>query len=178
VAVTGATNATPIVLTVVAHPFVTGDAISGKNIGGNTAANVTAYAQVVDANHIAMFSDTAFQNGVAGNGAFTSGGTAQAPRTLSAAPNDKSNGQMVARIIAAPVPGQAGTLFFGIAGLGAVAMNQMTFANVLRAINAPGATGILDMVIVEESADVLHITDYAVDSAVTTEGMIISYWVR
>ena len=85
---------------------------------------------------------------------------------------------MVARIIAAPVPGQAGTLFFGIAGLGAVAMNQMTFANVLRAINAPGATGILDMVIVEESADVLHITDYAVDSAVTTEGMIISYWVR
>lgn len=68
--VTGATNANPIV---VAHDgpddVQTGDLVTITGVGGNTAANVTlAPVTRVDATHFSI-------NGVAGNGAYTSGGT-------------------------------------------------------------------------------------------------------
>jgi hypothetical protein len=68
-AITGATNATPIVLTVASgHGVVAGDPIFVSGVGGNTAANGTFVAGTVGATTIAL-------QGSAGNAAYTSGGT-------------------------------------------------------------------------------------------------------
>lgn len=67
-AVTGATNASPIVITTAAHGLATGDVVTVASVGGNTAANGTFRVTVV--------SSTTFQlDGTTGNGAYTSGGT-------------------------------------------------------------------------------------------------------
>ena len=66
-AITGATNATPIVITVTSHGFSTGDVVNITGVGGNTAANGTWFITVVDANTFSL-------NGSVGNGAYTSGG--------------------------------------------------------------------------------------------------------
>jgi hypothetical protein len=69
VSVTGATNATPIVITTgSAHGYSTGDTVNIESVGGNTAAN----------GHwlITVLSSTTFSLGDSvGNGAYTSGGT-------------------------------------------------------------------------------------------------------
>ena len=65
--ITGATNATPIVITSVAHGLTTGNVVAIKNVLGNTAANGTWTVTVVDANTFSL------QTSV-GNGAYTSGG--------------------------------------------------------------------------------------------------------
>lgn len=67
--VTGATNASPIEITVASHPFVTGDSITIASVGGNTAANGVFTITKTGANTFTL-------NGSAGNGAYTSGGTA------------------------------------------------------------------------------------------------------
>lgn len=66
--VTGATNATPIVITTnSAHGYITGDSVTISGVGGNTAANGTKV--------ITKISDTSFSlNGSVGNAAYTSGG--------------------------------------------------------------------------------------------------------
>lgn len=69
-AVTGATNATPIVITAVAHGFSTNHTVYITGVGGNTAANGTWRVTVLTA-------DTFELNGSVGNGTYTSGGTAQ-----------------------------------------------------------------------------------------------------
>jgi hypothetical protein len=67
-AVTGATNASPIVVTTAAHGLATGDVVTIASVGGNTAANGTFRVTVV--------SSTTFQlDGTTGNAAYTSGGT-------------------------------------------------------------------------------------------------------
>lgn len=66
--ITGATNATPIVITSTAHGLQTGARVTVSGVGGNTAANTTATITRVSA-------DTFSLDGVAGNGAYTSGGT-------------------------------------------------------------------------------------------------------
>lgn len=69
--VSGATNANPIVVTTsAAHGFVTGDKITITGVVGNTAANVTQ--QTITVNSATTFTLT----GVAGNGAYVSGGSA------------------------------------------------------------------------------------------------------
>lgn len=68
-AITGATNANPIVITAVGHPWASGDSVVITGVGGNTAANTTATITRVDSNRFSL-------NGVAGNGAYTSGGAA------------------------------------------------------------------------------------------------------
>lgn len=65
--ITGATNANPIVITAVAHGLSTGAWVRITGVGGNTNAN--GLRQVT-----ALTADT-FSIGVAGNGAYTSGGT-------------------------------------------------------------------------------------------------------
>lgn len=70
--VTGATNATPIVVaTGTAHGFSSGDAVIIQNVGGNVAANSPPNAPwivtVVDSTHFSL-------NGSAGSGAYTSSG--------------------------------------------------------------------------------------------------------
>jgi len=74
VAITGATNATPIVLTTAAHGIADVDVITVSGVGGNTAANNTPanpywIASRVDATHLRL-------RGSVGNSAYTSGGTA------------------------------------------------------------------------------------------------------
>lgn len=66
--VTGATNATPIVITSAAHGLSSGTRVTLSGVGGNTAANGTFTVTAITA-------DTFSLNGSTGNGAYTSGGT-------------------------------------------------------------------------------------------------------
>lgn len=66
--ITGATNATPIVITSASHGLQTGMRVTVASVGGNTAANGTWNITVVNANTFSL--DTSV-----GNGAYTSGGT-------------------------------------------------------------------------------------------------------
>ena len=68
VSLTGATNASPIVITSTAHLLNTGDTISISGVVGNTAANGIFTITKVDANSFSL-------NGSTGNGAYSSGGT-------------------------------------------------------------------------------------------------------
>ena len=78
VAITGATNATPIVITANSHGFSDGDVVMIVGVGGNTAANGTFIVANSDTN---TFELTSYQasgvadgTNVAGNGSYTSGG--------------------------------------------------------------------------------------------------------
>jgi hypothetical protein len=68
-AITAASNASPIKITVANHGFNTGETVVIAGVGGNTAVNGTWVITVVDANNFNL-------NGSTGNGAYTSGGTA------------------------------------------------------------------------------------------------------
>jgi hypothetical protein len=68
VAVTGATNASPIVVTSTGHSLNTGDAVSISGVAGNTAANGVFTVTKIDANTFSL-------NGSTGNAAYVSGGT-------------------------------------------------------------------------------------------------------
>jgi len=69
--VSGATNASPIVLTVPSgHGFLTGEYAYVSNVGGNTAANGFWRVSAYTATSITL-------EGTTGNGTYTSGGTAQ-----------------------------------------------------------------------------------------------------
>ena len=68
VAITGASNAAPIVITSTAHGLSTGDAISVSGVAGNTAANGVFTITKVDDNSFSL-------NGTTGNASYTSGGT-------------------------------------------------------------------------------------------------------
>ncbi len=67
--ISGATNATPIVIALTGHGFLTGQRVVISGVGGNTTANGTWTVTVVDQDHFSL-------NGSVGNGAYTSGGTA------------------------------------------------------------------------------------------------------
>lgn len=66
--ITGATNASPIVITSAAHGLSTGQRVTQASVGGNTAANGTFVITKVDANTYSL-------DGSTGNGSYTSGGT-------------------------------------------------------------------------------------------------------
>jgi hypothetical protein len=66
--VTGATNATPISITCVAHGYSTGDTVVLASVGGNTSANGVWEITVTG-------TDTFTLDGSVGNAAYTSGGT-------------------------------------------------------------------------------------------------------
>lgn len=66
--ITGATNASPIVITSVAHGLTTGTRVTITGVGGNTAANATWVITRIDADTFSLTSST-------GDGAYTSGGT-------------------------------------------------------------------------------------------------------
>lgn len=65
--VTGATNATPIVITSAGHGLETGARVTITGVIGNTAANGTFIITRVDANSFSL-------DGSVGNGVYTSGG--------------------------------------------------------------------------------------------------------
>lgn len=73
--VSAATNATPIVITTTAsHGAIPGNRIEISGVGGNTAANGTFVAKSVTSTTITL-GDSVDGTNVAGNGAYTSGGT-------------------------------------------------------------------------------------------------------
>ena len=76
-AITGATNATPIVVTCDTHGLADGDPVTIASVGGNTAANVSCFAKVTGYSTVtfALYSDKALATPIAGNGNYTSGGT-------------------------------------------------------------------------------------------------------
>lgn len=75
--VTGATNASPIVITSASHGLTTGQRVTIADVGGNTAANGTFTITRVDASTFSL-------DGSTGNGAYTSGGTWTVTGTYSA----------------------------------------------------------------------------------------------
>lgn len=66
--ITGASNATPIVITSASHGLATGDMVTIASVGGNTAANGTWKITKVGDNTFSL-------DGSVGNAAYTSGGT-------------------------------------------------------------------------------------------------------
>lgn len=69
VPITGATNATPIVITAVAHGYTAGDTVYVAGVGGNTAANGMFIVGTVPTADTFQLQDSV------GNAAYTSGGT-------------------------------------------------------------------------------------------------------
>lgn len=67
--VTGATNASPIVVTSASHGLSVGQSVTVTGVGGNTAANGTFVVSAVGS------ANTFTLSGSTGNGAYTSGGT-------------------------------------------------------------------------------------------------------
>lgn len=74
-AITGATNATPIVITATAHGFANGDIVSIGQVGGNLAANGTWKIANQAANTFELTDPVTGGNAV-GSAAYTSGGYA------------------------------------------------------------------------------------------------------
>lgn len=73
--ITGATNATPIVITATSHGFSNGDIVTISGVGGNTAANgVFRIANQATNTFELTHRDTGAN--IAGSGAYTSGGWA------------------------------------------------------------------------------------------------------
>lgn len=72
-AVTGATNATPIVLTVTANGFANGDIVCVGGVGGNLAAN-GIWKVAAQATNTISLTDPITGSNVVGSGAYTSGG--------------------------------------------------------------------------------------------------------
>lgn len=74
-AITGATNASPIVITATSHGFANGDIVVIYNVGGNTAANGTwkVAGQTTNTFQLTTVKDSLNSTG---NSAYTSGGTA------------------------------------------------------------------------------------------------------
>jgi hypothetical protein len=66
--ITGATNASPIVITITGHGYITGDQVTISGVLGNDAANGEFVVTRIDA-------DTFSLDGSTGDGAYTSGGT-------------------------------------------------------------------------------------------------------
>lgn len=66
--VTGASNASPIVITAPGHSVVVGQSVKIAGVGGNTNANGTFIVSAKDASTFTL-------TGSAGNAAYTSGGT-------------------------------------------------------------------------------------------------------
>lgn len=75
--ITGATNASPIVLTTSAYSLANGQQVTVAGVGGNAAANGTWYAKTTGytSTTFALYQDSGLSNPVVGTGAYTSGGT-------------------------------------------------------------------------------------------------------
>jgi len=81
-----ATNATPIVVTTGTHNLNDGQSVNITGVVGNTAANGDFYIRksgIGSATTFGLYTDFALTNAVAGNGAYTSGGTVNGTKRLS-----------------------------------------------------------------------------------------------
>ena len=76
VPVTGGTQATPTVITGVAHGLADGDPITITGVGGDTNANCSGYAKLTGytADTFALYADKALATPIVGNAGWSSGG--------------------------------------------------------------------------------------------------------
>lgn len=84
--VSGATNATPLVITTsAAHGLIDGDQVQVTGVGGNTNANTLAYVKVTgySATTFALYQDAGLSTAIAGNAAYTSGGAVSKAQDIS-----------------------------------------------------------------------------------------------
>lgn len=96
VAITGATNASPIVITAAAHGLSTGDRVFIAAVGGNTNANGIRRVTVLTANTFSL-QDEVTGAAIAGNAAYTAGGTVQRIlRLTDVVPEQGGSGSIVA----------------------------------------------------------------------------------
>lgn len=72
--VTGATNASPIVITATTHGLTDRQPVTISGVTGNTAANGTFYVKVLTANTFALYTDNMLTSAVTGNANYNSGG--------------------------------------------------------------------------------------------------------
>lgn len=80
--VSGATNATPIVITTTTnHGLSDGQRADVSNVGGNTNANGNYFAKYVSDTTFSLYTDSTLANAVAGNAAYTSGGQVNTRQT-------------------------------------------------------------------------------------------------
>jgi hypothetical protein len=91
-AITGVTNASPMVVTSNSHGFSNGDIVVQRYVGGNTAANGTFQVGGVTTNTYQLLTVKDAQN-TTGNAAYTSGG-AVINLTLAAATTDVDGGRI------------------------------------------------------------------------------------
>lgn len=74
--ITGATNASPIILTLnKRNSFRSGEYVNIAGVLGNTAANGNYYLKKLNSFKVALYTDANLQVPVAGNGTYTSGGS-------------------------------------------------------------------------------------------------------
>lgn len=98
-AITAATNASPAVITSVAHGLATGDRVTIAASGGNTAINGDWVVTVLTVDTFKISTEAGYLAGsfVAGNGAWTSGGTVQRMlRLADVVPYNGGSGSIVA----------------------------------------------------------------------------------
>lgn len=89
--ITGATNATPIVITTsVEHGLVDGQMVAISGVLGNTAANVTCFANQLSATTFALYTDSGLITPIAGSGAYTSGGEVFSTLSVTVAADDST----------------------------------------------------------------------------------------
>lgn len=97
-AVSGATNATPIVITTGTHNLVDRQPVTIASVGGNTNANGNFYVKVLTATTFALYSDPNLTTAVAGSGNYTTGGTVAAIGILKDVARINGGGGYVTRV--------------------------------------------------------------------------------
>ena len=129
--ITAATNASPIVLTAVAHGMSTGDTGLVAGVLGNTAANGTWTVTRVDADHLSL-------NGSTGNGSYTSGGTIAKLLEKIVGHRDLQ-GTDLTQTDSGSTPANRGYVLVPRPGLG-VGTHLQWYRNVVRAANGEEST--------------------------------------
>jgi len=159
--ITGATNATPIVVTATAHPFATGDTVTVSGVGGNTAANGTWIITNIDANSFRL-------DGSTGNGTYTSGGVGIGVKLIV---TDRTI--RAAKILFQVIAGNTGKTHIGVGA----AMNITSKAGLIKDMPANASGDPAEFTLDDGcGANLLQPADYAVSGAVTAEGMLATYW--
>ena len=96
VAITAASNASPIVITAAAHGLSSGDRVFIAAVGGNTNANGIRRVTVLTANTFSL-QDEVTGASIAGNAAYTAGGTVQRIlRLVDVVPQTGGSGSIIA----------------------------------------------------------------------------------
>lgn len=119
-AVTATSNANPDVLSVPGHTFTDGQTVTGSGAAGDTSINGAFLVTAAVAGVSVQLTDLA-GNPIAGNGAYTGGGTLTAPDLISAPGNNILTGNQVT------ITGSTGDTAINVTGIATVVTAGDTF---------------------------------------------------